>query len=192
MPRLLIVVLVALTLATLATAEPVTARPGGPRVRPQDDRTAKFLEQGLQRSMTMRSLVERIEASDVIVYVGIDPLMKAHLAGSLRFMTSSGTFRYLRAAISRDQSVDSMIATLAHEFQHVLEVVGEPAVVDDPSLVALYRRIGVSSHARPRPDWETVAAQATGAQVRRELISAKANVVTSVATVESDRHSRDL
>ena len=57
-------------------------------------------------------------------------------------MTKAGGFRYLRAAISTDLSSDQIIASLAHELQHVVEVIEDSNVVDERSLVALYKRIG--------------------------------------------------
>jgi hypothetical protein len=165
-----------------AFAEPAATRPGGPRVRAHDSRMAGLIADGLRRSPTLRSLVDRIEASNVIVYVGGNPLMKKHLSGALSFVTTAGNFRYVRATINADQLNDVMISTLAHEFQHVVEVIDEPSVVDDDSLVRLYRRIGVSNNERRTTGWETLAAQAMGAQVRRELILGRANAVTNLAS----------
>jgi hypothetical protein len=166
---LLVLVCLAL-LPHTAFAEPAAPRPGGPRVRVQDGRIARLIADGLKRSPTLRALVDRIEASNVIVYVGGNPLMKSHLSGALSFVVTAGNFRYVRAMINTDQLPDPIISTLAHEFQHVVEVIDEPSVVDDDSLVRLYRRIGVSSRERPNAGWETLAAQAMGAQVRRELL----------------------
>ena len=173
-----------------AFAGPPTTRLGGPRVRAQNARIEKYIKDGLRRSPTMRALVERIEASDVIVYVGTNPLMKSHLSGALSFVTAAGDFRYVRAMINADQVPDLMIATLAHEFQHVVEVIEAPSVVDDNSLVRLYRKIGVESADRRETGWETQAAQATAAQVRRELVAARTTAVTDVASISL--YSRDL
>jgi hypothetical protein len=133
----------------------------------------------------MRALVDRIEASDVIVYVGTNPWMKSHLSGALSFVTASGGYRYVRAEINADLVADLMIATLAHEFQHVVELIDEPLVVDDDSLVRLYRRIGVESAERRETGWETMAAKAMAAQVRRELVTAKTTAVGNVARAGS-------
>jgi hypothetical protein len=178
---LLVLVCLAL-LPRTAFAEPAATRPGGPRVRAQDGRIARLIADGLKRSPTLRALVDRIEAGNVIVYVGGNPLMKSHLSGALSFVASAGNFRYVRAMINAGQLPDPMISTLAHEFQHVVELIDEPSVVDDDSLVRLYRRIGVSTGQRQLTGWETLAAQAIGAQVRRELLLARSNAVTDVAS----------
>ena len=78
-------------------------------------------------------------------------------------------FRYVRASISPDQTFDQLIATIGHELQHAVEVTEDAAVLDEKSLVALYRRIGVHNDAVAPARWETAAAQQTGSQVRREL-----------------------
>lgn len=89
----------------------------------------------------------------------------------LTWMTRAGDFRYVRASISMDLTPDQMIATVAHELQHAVEVIEDDSVNDEQSLVALYRRIGQQSSSASPSRWETQAAQKTGFQVRRELVS---------------------
>ena len=184
MLRPVVVLACLVVLSHTAVAGPAPTRPGGPRVRPQDSRIERFLALGMQRSPTMRALVDRIEASNVIVYISSNPMMKSHLSGALSFVTAAGDYRYVRAMISSDQVIDQMIATLAHEFQHVLEVAENPSVVDDASLVKLYRRIGITNNEHRASSWETLAAQATGAQVRRELLLMRTAAVTEVASAD--------
>src|SRR5215204_4457864 len=142
------------------------------RLRPQDARLTNLLRQGAARSTTFKALVDRIEASNVIVYVAINPLMKSNLSGMLTWMTRSGDYRYVRASISTDLTSDQMIATLAHELQHAVEVIEDEKVTDEASLIALYRRIGRQNGSSAPARWETVAAQETGFKVRRELVAA--------------------
>ena len=159
-------------------------RIGGPRLRPQDARSTQVLQEGAARSATFRALVNRIEASNVIVYIATSPILKSNLSGSLTWMTRAGDFRYVRASIRTDLTFDQMIASVAHELQHAVEVIEDESVTDERSLIALYRRIGQPSHAT-QTGWETVSAQQTGYQVRRELVSvpattmAKANLTRS-------------
>jgi hypothetical protein len=61
-----------------------------------------------------------------------------------------------------------MIAVIAHELQHAVEVAGDPGVVDDAGLVALYRRIGHNSAGGH--SYDTDAARTAGHTVRDELI----------------------
>ena len=142
------------------------------RVRPQDPRLAALLRAGVNRSATLRSIVNRLEAGNVIVYVALGQNLKSTLAGKLTWMTKAGDFRYLKATINAEQTPDQMIATLAHELQHALEVSADKGVIDQRSLLGLYKRIGRPSHAGYAAGWETEAAEDTGYQVRRELVTA--------------------
>ena len=78
-----------------------------------------------------------------------------------------------------------MIATLAHELQHAVEVIEDER---SPTRRAWSRSTGASAgeHGSPSPTrWETVAAQETGFQVRRELVAAPATTVA-----RSERRTR--
>lgn len=147
-------------------------KPGGgdPRIRPQDPRSTQLLREGLDRSETFRALVQQIESSNVFVYVQVSPFIKSTLAGQLTWMTQAGPYRYLRATISPDQTMDQAIASLAHELQHAVEVMGDEQVVSETTLISLYKRIGQPSTAAVASGWETIAAQEAGYRVRRELV----------------------
>jgi hypothetical protein len=168
--------------AVVITSSTLAAADGGPRIRPQDARLSQLLRNGVARSATFKALVDRIEASNVIVYLALNPIMKKNLSGTLTWMTKAGDYRYVRASISPDLTHDQMIATLAHELQHAVEVVDDPNVISENTLVALYRRIGRPNGNLSTTAWETEAAQETGYQVRRELISVPA-VITARAGV---------
>jgi hypothetical protein len=172
----------------LLMASPAAAampRDGGPRIRTQDSRLADLLHSGLQRSTTMRALAERIEAGDVIVYIGFNPVMRAGLAGTLTWMTRAGDFRYLRAAISPELTPDQMVATVAHELQHAAEVIDDPTVINQRSLTELYKRIGHPSRSVISSAYETVAAQEVGLQVRRELVAATRAAAAAARALDS-------
>lgn len=173
---------IALTAVIFTSTTAAAGMPdGGPRIRPQDVRVKQALQEGMARSATFKALVDRIEAGDVIVYLAVNPLLKSSLSGALTWMTSAGKFRYVRASISSDLLFDQMIATVAHELQHALEVVSDSSVVDEKSLIALYRRIGQESPSTPA-GWETVAAQQAGWQVRKELVSVPATALARNGT----------
>lgn len=171
--------LLSLVLCAVVMSSPLVAAvpDTGTNLRPQDDRLTQLLRVGSARSATFKSLVDRIEASRVIVYVAINPLMKANLSGMLTWMTKAGGYRYLRASISNDLTPDQMIATIAHELQHAVEVIEDEAVNDEKSLVTLYRRIGRQSSSASPSRWETDAAQRTGFVVRKELASAPVTII---------------
>ncbi len=178
--------LLALVLCALVSSSALAANVAGSwredRIRPQDRRLTTLLRDGTARSATLRALVNRIEASNLIVYVTLSPIMKAGLAGKLTWISRAGKFRYVRATINSEQTSDQMIATLAHELQHAVEVMQDDAVSDQRSLQELYKRIGRPSHSGIRGGWETMAAQETGLRVRRELTSAAVAIPTAHAT----------
>jgi hypothetical protein len=180
--RLLPMVVVCSTLVT-STAFAAKGPTGEVRLRPQDARLEQVLKEGARRSTTFKALVDRIEASNVIVYVALNPMMKSSLSGMLTWMTRAGGHRYLRASISTDLTFEQMIATLGHELQHAVEVIEDESVVDEKSLVALYRRIGHQNSNAAPARWETDAAQQAGFRVRRELGSAPAAPTIARASI---------
>jgi hypothetical protein len=160
-------------------------RNGGPRIRPQDPRITQVLKEGAARSATFKALVDRIEASNVIVYVAVNPSLRASLSGALTWMTQAGDFRYVRASISPEMTFDHMIASVAHELQHAVEVIEDETVIDERTLVALYRRIGLPSRAAGPSGWDTEAAQRTGTQVRRELVAMPTHMIARASASQS-------
>jgi hypothetical protein len=155
--------------AVVTTSAIFAAPPDTVHLRPQDERLTNLIRQGVARSATLKALVDRIESSKVIVYVTVNPLIKSNLSGMLTWMTRAGETRYLRASISPDLNPDQMIATIAHELQHAVEVIEDETVNDEKGLVALYRRIGLQNNSASPSRWETAAAQKAGFQVRKEL-----------------------
>jgi len=177
---LLSIVLCFAVLVSHVYAEPPDrSRDGGPRIRPQDARSMQLLRDGVARSETFRDLVDRLEASNVFIYVEVSPFIKSSLAGQLTWMTQAGPYRYLRATISPDQTSDQSIASLAHELQHAIEVMDHEHVVSEKTLVSLYKRIGQPSTAAVASGWETVAAQEAGYRVRRELLDSTGALIAS-------------
>jgi len=169
--RCLPVVLLVLTLARPVGAEAVPMswwKSGGPRVRPNDTRIATMLLDGLRRSPYLASLVDRVEASDVIVFIELQPGIERRLAGCVTWITSVEGYRYVRASINPELPPDALIAAIGHELQHVIEIIEHPSVTDPSSLLALYHRIGGGGSQRT-PMLDTEAARSAGAQVRKDL-----------------------
>ena len=165
---LMAVLLILSSPASAATAIDRAAQPGGPRIRPQDARVARLLQEGLDRSATLRALVDRVEAGNVIVYVKTEVGLAGHLDGGLTWLAASGGFRYVRVSIGPRLQGDAVIATLAHELQHVAEILDAPGVVCSRTLRDHFREIGLA-RSRDGHAWDTMAAQEAGRFVRREL-----------------------
>ena len=178
--------LCALVVFAIVVGVPLTASSEGlTHLRLQDSRSIAALRAGMLKSPTLHKLVDQIESSNMFVYVTLDPFMNKRLSGQTTWMGKSKEFRYLRVAINGDLATDQIITTLGHELRHVVEVIDDESVVDEGTLVSLYKRIGKPSSPDIPSGWETVEAQDAGYQVRRELRTA-----TAVAVDRSSQQSK--
>jgi hypothetical protein len=143
------------------------------RIRTDDRRLQRLLDEGMLRSATLRGLVQRITQSDVVVYVRCDgdPLLR--IAGRLTFLSAVGGIRHLVVRLAPLRSHAQQIAILAHELQHAVEVADAPAIVDSESLAREYLRIGHVNRHAPPPGiaFDTQAAIDAGQQVFDELVT---------------------
>ena len=71
--------------------------------------------------------------------------------------------------VSLEVRKGEMIALIGHELRHAVEVAEAGDVHDQDSLTLLYQRIG--ERGRGEHLFDTVAAQTTGRQVRKELLA---------------------
>lgn len=169
MLRLWSLTTIALVAATLALPAPAGA--ASPRLRPQGQRVARWLADGMARSVTFRALVERIEGGDVIVYLETQPALRQGVSACLTWMGATPAARFVRASVRPDLSARDTLAMIAHELQHVVEVLDHPEVQSERGLADLYARIGHST-TPVSGRWDTVAALRTGDRVRIELLGA--------------------
>lgn len=156
---------------------------GGPRIRPTDERLAQILRDGIERSPTLRRLTERIENSNVVVYLKSEPSMPGVLIGALTWVGANDTLRFVRATIKARPKSNSLVASIAHELQHVVEVVEAPWVTSDRAMRTLYSEIGNRTSLHEEV-WDTAAARWTTQQVMRELNSPAAAATASAADDE--------
>ena len=137
-------------------------------VRAIDETMSSMLAEGMRRSGTFAHLVLALDQSDVIVYIESERRMPPAIAGRLLLAAGPAGHRYLRIQVTGYPRSDEVIALVGHELQHALEVAESPQVRDKASLIALYERIGhpgIGAH-----QYDTVAAQAAGRQVKAELL----------------------
>jgi hypothetical protein len=143
-----------------------------PHVRAADSQMRALIDDAIASSATVRVLVERITASDVVVFVVCehDPAVKA--SGRLNFMVSAGGTRYVVIRLKPKRRA-AAIAMLGHELQHAAEIADTPSIVDEQSLGREYERIGYRSHASHGGlAFDTKAAVDIGRRVAEELKSA--------------------
>jgi len=140
------------------------------RLRPQGDRVAHWLREAQRRSPTVRRLVERIEQSDVIVYLDINRGLAPNVAACLTWMAATSSRRIVRASFRMNLGANDAIAMVAHELQHVVEIIDHPEVRSTETLLDLYTRIG---HATGTDGlrWDTADAVALGTLARFEAVN---------------------
>jgi hypothetical protein len=139
MRRSLIAVLFGIYLCGIAPVD--ASEPRIPRVRPLTDRGAKLLEVGRKLSPTIRSMLARVDASDIILQIdlGVD-FTAAHAA--TRLVTSTPDFRYVRVNINPRLSPSRRLELLGHELQHVMEIADDPTVRDQAAMHDYFTKIG--------------------------------------------------
>lgn len=135
-------------------------------VRATDADTRAWLRTGAIESDTFRALLGRLALSDLIVYVGTVDRIVGGAAGQLSFTLATPTVRYLRIDLAAGGNPREMIALVAHELQHAVEVAAAPQVRDPQAMALLYLGLGQS---RDQARYESLAARLTEDRVRREL-----------------------
>lgn len=143
------------------------AHDGMPRLRGLDREARSLIAEASARSSTVRGLVARIEASDLIVLVHLRPTAtKPPYRGWLQLLGRRGGVRYVEIWIDREVRGAFRIALLGHELQHASELALATEVVDAESFARFYRHAGYE-HAPER--FETGAAQAVERLVLRQV-----------------------
>jgi hypothetical protein len=145
-----------------------------PRVRSTDPGILALVREGADRSATFSALVDTIGQSNGIVYIEFGYCAFGHLNGCLLpFVASSHGDRYMRIVVTPDKnrrSHDQLLALIAHELRHALEVVEHAEVVDVLTLEEMYRRIGTPLTGGVT-GYETSAARAAGDAALSELLA---------------------
>ena len=144
------------------------------RVRSTDAGILALVREGTERSATFSTLVDTIGRSNGIVYIEFGYCAFGHLNGCLlSYIAPAHGDRYLRIIVTPDKnrrSHDQLLALIAHELRHALEVIEHVEIVDVPTLEALYRRIG-TPETGGLTGYETSAARAAGDATLSELLA---------------------
>jgi len=155
-----------------------------PHVRSEAVDLRALVQEGVARSATIARLVDRLQASDVVVYIEYGHAMPHDEAGGVSFMSATGGRRYLRIRIRWDLLRKHQLAILGHELRHAVEIAEAPGVVDASSLASLYQRIGVEVAHRPHRCFDTDAAVEAGRQVMREVTESARLPATALKTAQ--------
>lgn len=149
----------------------------GPRLRADGVEPRALVADAAERSATFRSLVDRIEGSDLIVYVRMQHFSSGRLEGRIGFVAgataAAGGPRILLIELACPRRSADQEATLAHELRHAAEIADAPWVDGPAALARYYAAIGEGGEALERGvAFETAAARETALRVKRELTSA--------------------
>lgn len=140
-----------------------------PHVRTNERIVTGILRQAAAESPSFNSLVERLNNSNVIVYVRTNRSLPQSLEGQLTFMGSAGGRRYVVVSLAWGRPDLRTMATLGHELQHAVEIAERPDIVDLDSMAKAYSTFAESSTRNVNTWFETGAAVAAGERVWVEI-----------------------
>jgi hypothetical protein len=138
-------------------------------VRSEQATVRSWLTEGYERSATFRALVDEIDGLHGIVYIDGMAAVPAGLdAALLHTVAGSRELPILRIVVRFSLSRTVGIATLAHELQHVAEVLRAGQTTDSSAMTVLFRAID-ETHGVGSGRFETQEARQVAARVRNEL-----------------------
>jgi hypothetical protein len=112
-------------------------------VRSTDPKIVTLIDAGLSRSATFRSLIAMLNESDVIVHIEPKLRRQALAAYLAHHVVARGRYRYLRIFIEIAGSERRLVALLAHELQHAVEVARAPEARDPESIERLFKQLAI-------------------------------------------------
>jgi len=145
-------------------------------VRSTDPRVLNALRYGLTRSASFGDVIATLDSSDQTVYIESGPCQPRELRSCLHTVLNREA-RIVVVRIDAGQPLKSLVAQLAHELFHAVEIAQEPSVIDAGSMRLLYERIGYPScfdGGKPAC-WETRAACTFENLVKSQLASRHSN-----------------
>jgi hypothetical protein len=164
-------VTVAILAAAAASAAAQNDAPGRfTRVRAGDAELRRVIAEGADRSATFLALATEIQRSTAIVQVQFGRCPRGSFRSCVSGVEGDARQRHIRVFVDTRTTQDRLIATVAHELQHAIEILRDPEAIDAARTLALYRRIAVGKCGEGLSEsCETAAAQAVEAAVLDEL-----------------------
>ena len=140
------------------------------RLRTTDPMVLAMIQEGQRRAPTFAALVDTVERSDTFVYVARIHTLPHAMDGCLVHDGGGSQVRYLRVLLAMGTPTERMIVVLAHELQHVREVLDAGIPNDQAAMDSLFKRIGFRLRGTETGEqYETAAAQKVTTLVTREL-----------------------
>ena len=139
------------------------------RVRSDSSFITAAIARGSERSLVFRQLLEKIDASDGLVYVDEGICGHGVFACLLHTMQIAGPHRILRIRIDRREVVGCHVAgSVDHELQHAIEVLSDASIRSGAAVFDYFDRKGA------RGSFETAAATRAGVAVDRACVAGAA------------------
>jgi len=157
---------------TLGASHTVTEDASGlfTRVRSTERFMIALIREGYDRSRAFHHLVDVLQQSNVIVFVQPASCAGGRIRSCLVSVTGSQRERHIRINVDTHTSHEWLIATVAHELQHAVEIAEHPEVFDASATLKLYRQIAFGRCREGlSEECETTRALATERQVLEEL-----------------------
>ncbi len=171
------IVALAALLLILAHAPLAQAGINDRHVRPTMRGGQQLLDEDMNRSATVRALVERLERSDLIVYVQTRFFTSHSARGRLIFVSASAGRRYVVVEVACGESWNTQLSTLGHELRHAVEIADAGWVRSPADMAAFYASAGMQiAFEAGHEAFETLAAQVAGQRVLRELADGNSRI----------------
>ena len=159
----------AVMMGLLGAAPPALAGSGDAsrpsRVRSTSAAILAVIDRAAERSQTFRGLIERIDASDGLVYVE-----EGECRGGVRAcfvaVAECGANRLLKIVIDSRKAEWDLMGSIGHELRHTIEILETPRVRNSGQMYLFYERHGRKGTSRT---FETDAAVDAGESVRAEV-----------------------
>ena len=146
------------------------------RVRGAHPEIRRLIREVDRMSATFRTIVDELQRSNAIVVVQFGLCANGRFRSCVVGVEGDARHRHIRVVLKARPTDYRLMATLAHELQHALEIVREADVVDGESVLRLYRRIATGECKRGLSETcETETARAVEAKVLHELHGGGAN-----------------
>jgi hypothetical protein len=140
------------------------------RVKPADAEMRRLVLAGLARSATFRGLMDEIHRTNVVVVIQFGQCASGRVRSCVSHVAGDRRQRHIRIKLNTGATTNGLIATIAHELHHALEIAREPDVTNSELALALYRRIAIGGCGEGLSErCETEAALLIEARVNEEL-----------------------
>jgi hypothetical protein len=140
------------------------------RVRSTQPYTTMLLREAYDRSASFRSLVDTLQQSNATVFVQLGACKGGRIRSCVVSVNGSERARHIWIKVDPHAIHDWLLATIAHELQHAVEIVEQSDVFDATSALRLYRKISLGKCREGlSEECETERAITTESRVLEEL-----------------------